>query len=131
MTESRVYVDTSALAALLVHQPESMAMATWLDGTSATLVSTDLLEAELRRVAVRQGIDQSRVTDLLTGVSLAALDRAVYVAAGLLPMATLRTLDALHLAAAMRLGADAMLTYDHRLSDGARAVGITVLTPGR
>lgn len=125
-----VYVDTSALAALLVDQPQSEALLTWLDGTDAELVSTDLLETELRRVAVREGLRQDDVTALLDGVSVAALDRAVYRGAGYLPMPYLRTLDALHLEAAIRLDATAVLTYDRRLADAARTAGLDVYSPG-
>ena len=125
-----VYVDTSALGALLVEQLESDALESWFDQTSDMLVSSDLLEVELRRLAVREGIDQADVTRLLDGVSLAALDRAVYRSAGLLPMPYLRTLDALHLEAAMRLDAAAVLTYDRRLSKAARSVGLRVVAPG-
>lgn len=125
-----VYVDTSALGALLVEQLESDALESWLDQTSDMLVSSDLLEVELRRLAVREGVDQADVTRLLDGVSIAALDRAVYRSAGLLPMPYLRTLDALHLEAAMRLDAAAVLTYDRRLSKAARSVGLRVVAPG-
>ena len=125
-----VYVDTSALGALLVERLESDALENWLDQTSDMLVSSDLLEVELRRLAVREGIDQADVTRLLDGVSLAALDRAVSRSAGLLPMPYLRTLDALHLEAAMRLDAAAVLTYDRRLSKAARSVGLRVVAPG-
>ena len=119
-----VYVDTSALGALLIEQPESNALVEWLDRTADVLVSSDLLETELRRIAVREGIDQGVVTRILDGVGLAALDRAVYRGAGLLPMPYLRTLDALHLDAA------AVLTYDHRLGKAARAAGLQVIAPG-
>ena len=125
-----VYVDTSALGVLLIEQPESNALVEWLDRTADVLVSSDLLETELRRIAVREGIDQGAVTRILDGVGLAALDRAVYRGAGLLPMPYLRTLDALHLEAAMRLDATAVLTYDHRLGKAARAVGLQVIAPG-
>ena len=70
MTSSGVvYVDTSALAALLIDQPESAALLDWLDSTAAELVSSDLLETELRRVAVREGLDQAvpAFLDLLRG----------------------------------------------------------------
>lgn len=131
MTSSPVvYVDTSALAALLIDRPESLALVDWLDKATAMLVSSDLLETELRRIAVREGLDQADVTRLLDGVALAALDRAVYRSAGFLPMPYLRTLDALHLEAAMRLDADAVLTYDHRLGDAARSAGLDVIAPG-
>ncbi|MCT1922443.1 type II toxin-antitoxin system VapC family toxin [Brevibacterium luteolum] len=126
-----VYVDTSALAALLKPEPESESLERWLDDTSATLVSSDLLETELRHVAVRDGLSQTDVTALLDGVALAALDRAVFRNAGFLPMEMLRTLDALHLEAAIRLDADAMLTYDHRLALAAESAGPTVIAPGR
>lgn len=125
-----VYVDTSALGALLIEQPESNALVEWLDQTTDLLVSSDLLETELRRIAVREGIDQGAVTRILDGVGLAALDRAVYRGAALLLMPYLRTLDALHLEAAMRLDVAAVLTYDHRLGEAARAVGLQVIAPG-
>lgn len=126
-----VYVDTSALGALLVDQPESSVLVDWLDQTSAVLVSSDLLETELRRIAVREDLEQSDVSRILDGVGLAALDRAVYRSAGFLPMTYLRTLDSLHLEAALRLDASAVLTYDHRLSEAARSLGLDVISPGR
>lgn len=127
---SLVYVDTSALGELLVEQPETNALVEWLDRTSARLVSSDLLETELRRMAVREGREQSKVASLLDGVSLAALDRATFRSAGLLPMPHLRALDALHLEAAIRLDVDAVLTYDIRLAEAARSAGLDVVAPG-
>lgn len=70
------------------------------------------------------------MTRVLDGVALVALDRAVYGSAGLLPMPNLRTLEALHLEAAMRMDADAVLTYDRRLGEAARSVGLDVIAPG-
>ena len=124
-----VYVDTSALGGLLVAQAETQALVDWLEQTHARLVSSDLLETELRRMAVREGRDQSKVSAILEGVSLAALDRATYRSAGFLPMPNLRTLDALHLEAAIRLDVESVLTYDRRLGEAARAVGLDVIAP--
>ena len=124
-----VYADTSALGALLVAQPDTQALVDWLEHAEVRLVSSDLLETELRRIAVREGREQSKVSEILDGVSLAALDRATYRSAGLLPMRDLRALDALHLEAAIRLDVDAVLTYDRRLGDAAREVGLTVIAP--
>lgn len=124
-----VYADTSALGALLVAQPATAALVDWLEQAQVTLVSTDLLETELRRMAVREGLEQSKVSAILDGVSLAALDRATYRSAGLLPMPALRTLDALHLEAAIRLDVQAVLTYDHRLGEAAKATGLEVIAP--
>lgn len=66
---------------------------------------------------------------VLAGVSIAALDRAVFRSAGVLPMPYLRTLDALHLQAAIRLDAEAVLTYDARMSDACRELGLEVVAP--
>lgn len=126
-----VYVDTSAFGALLIAQDETKALIDWLDSTPARLVSSDLLETELRRMAVREGRDQSKVSSILDGVSLAALDRATYRSAGFFPMPSLRTLDALHLEAAIRLDVQAVLTFDHRLGEAAKVAGLDVIAPGR
>lgn len=126
-----VYVDTSALGALVIDHPHSPALVEWLDSQTSTLVSSDLMETELRRIAVREDIDQAKVTRLLDGVALAALDRAVYRNAGYLPMAYLRAPDALHLEAALRLEVDGVLTYDRRLAEAATAAGLDVISPGQ
>lgn len=70
------------------------------------------------------------MTRILDGVGLAALDWAVYRGAGLLPMPYLRGLEVLHLEAAMRLDATAVLAYGHRLGKATRAAGIQVIAPG-
>jgi predicted nucleic acid-binding protein len=45
---------------------------------------------------------------------------------------TLRSLDAVHLAtAALAAPLEAFVVYDDRLAEAARAVGITVVQPGR
>jgi hypothetical protein len=43
----------------------------------------------------------------------------------------LRSLDALHLAAALEIGdeLEAMVTYDHRLAQDAQTLGISVVAP--
>jgi hypothetical protein len=53
-------------------------------------------------------------------------------AATLAPAGQLRSLDAIHLAAAHLVGSDlsALVTYDRRMADAARAVGLNVETPG-
>lgn len=125
----RVYVDTSAMGLLLMGQPGAVQLSEWLNQEGPELVSSDLLEIELRRVAVREGTDQAEVIELLDGISLASLDRSVFRNAGMLPFSSLRTLDALHLESALRLSADAVLTYDNRLAKAARLLGLDVLAP--
>ena len=125
----RVYADTSAIACLLKAEPHTRAMRLWLEAGKCEVVSSDLLEIELRRLAVRLGRPQGEVTLILRGISLAELNRATLRSASMLPMPYLRTLDAIHLQAALDLESDAVLTYDMRLADAAREVGIEVIAP--
>ena len=46
-----------------------------------------------------------------------------------LPGAGLRSLDALHLGAAIRLEVEAVLTYDVRMAEAATSLGLDVLAP--
>lgn len=52
-------------------------------------------------------------------------------AAGRLPPAELRSLDAIHLATAQQLGEDLarLCTYDDRMGTAAAALGLHVVTP--
>jgi predicted nucleic acid-binding protein len=127
---SRWYVDTSAALKLLVEEVESAALAEAVDGEGPELVSCLLLETELRRVVAREpGLTQAAVTRLLDAVDLFELPPALFVEAGLLPGARLRSLDALHLAAAIRLEVDGVLTYDRRMAEGAESLGMSVVAP--
>ena len=127
-----LYVETSAAAKLLVDEPASSRLAARLDDAvdaDDAILSSTLLETELRRLAVRAELAQSAVTQLLARFDLMEIDRSLYWEAGLLPGPHLRSLDALHLAAALRVGADIMVTYDHRQADAAASAGLPVLTP--
>jgi predicted nucleic acid-binding protein len=127
-----LYVETSAAAKLLVDEPASGRLAARLDDAVAcddAVLSSMLLETELRRLAVRVDLAQTAVTQLLERFDLVETDRSLYREAGLLPGRHLRSLDALHLAAALRVGADVMVTYDHRQADAADAAGLPVLAP--
>jgi uncharacterized protein len=126
-----LYLDTSAAAKLLVEEVESAALATYLDDTvdGQELISSALLETELRRLAIRLDLDQSTVTDLLARVDLVDPPRSLFHEAGLLPGPHVRSLDALHIATALRVDSDIFVAYDARLLDAARAVGLQVHSP--
>lgn len=127
---SRYYLDTSAAAKLLVAEAESTALATELRAGEHELVSSLLLETELRRLAAREpALTQGAVSALLRGVDLHELPPPLFTEAGLLPGAGLRSLDALHLGAAIRLGVAAVITYDRRMAEAAESLGIDVLAP--
>jgi uncharacterized protein len=67
---------------------------------------------------------------LLDRLDLAELPRSLMYEAGLLPGKRLRSLDALHLATALRVEAESMLSYDARQMAAAEAIGMRVLAPG-
>lgn len=126
------YADTSALVKLVVAEAETAALRSWIRAESADLASSDLARTELlravRRVAGDRAVQARAVLDSVTLVSVRA---EMFESAGQLDSATLRTLDALHIASALELGDDlaGLLTYDDRLSDAARSHGIAVVAP--
>ena len=127
-----LYVETSAAAKLLVEEPTSGRLAARLDSavdSDDALLSSMLLETELRRFAVRVDLAQVAVTGLLERFDLVETDRSLYREAGLLLGRHLRSLDALHLATALRVGADVMVTYDRRQAEAAESAGLPVLAP--
>lgn len=122
------YIDSSAAVKLLVEEPESSALVRWLDG-HPQIVGTLLLETEVRRAARRMGVSQSSVTEMLEGITLHDVTPGTFREAGALPGDHLRSLDALHLAAALRLGCRVVVTYDARMAEAARELGFDVVAP--
>jgi predicted nucleic acid-binding protein len=127
---TRWYLDTSAATKLCVLEVGSVALAEAVIAADVELVAGDLLVTELRRATLRRPeIEQTRVTRLLETVTLYRMEPRVFHAAGLLPGPGLRSLDALHLATALQLGVDAVLTYDNRMAAAAREFGLPSLSP--
>ena len=126
----RWYLDTSAAAKLVIDEPESDALADELRRHRPALVACLLLETELRRVAAREpALTQHAVSELLGGVDLYELPPPLFLEAGLLPGPELRSLDALHLAAAIRLEVEAVVTYDVRMTEAAESLGMVTVAP--
>jgi predicted nucleic acid-binding protein len=128
---SAVYVDTSAIARILLEAPDAPAIRLGLTAFDEQ-VSSRLFQVELRRVAFRVGL-AGRAEELLRRVELIPMDDAVLQVAETIQPYTVATLDAIHLATARRLHADnlldAVMTYDTRLAEGARHHGIEVVAP--
>ena len=126
-----VYVDTSAIGRVLLGEPDAPAVLRDLADFDQHVASR-LMRIELRRLALRE--DALEAADrLLDGVALIPLDDAILAASETLLPATVATLDAIHLATALRLAAggmlDTVMTYDRRLADGAAQHGLRVLAP--
>jgi predicted nucleic acid-binding protein len=115
---------------LIVPEPESEALEAAL--ADRVLVSSEVVEVEVLRAARRAGPEAERLVDLnLAQVSLVPLGARIRRAAGTLAPASLRTLDAIHLATALALSdlLDALIGYDGRLLAAARDRGVAVLSP--
>lgn len=122
------YVDTSAAMKLIVDEPESAALAEVL-ATDRRLVASWLLHTELHCAAGRHPRDVrlADVQTVLDTINLVDLTRGDMLAAG--THAPLRSNDAIHLAVAIRLGSDEMVTYDAELADAGNAAGLLILAP--
>lgn len=122
------YLDTSAAMKLVVEEPESAALARAL-AEGRRLVASWLLHTEMHCVAGRHPgeVDREGVQAVLNAVSLADVTRGDLIAAG--THAPLRSNDAIHLAAAIRLGVDEMVTYDEALAKAATSAGLRLIAP--
>lgn len=126
------YIESSAAVKLFVDEPESEALEALcetLADVGEPLVSSALLETELRRAGIRLDVEPAAVVRTLDRVALLDPDRALFHQAGILPGKHLRSADAVHVAAAVRAGATTFLTYDDRQRDAALAVGLVVEAP--
>jgi uncharacterized protein len=131
------YVDSSAFVKLVRDEPESAGLRAFLAG--ADLLCSELVLAEVPR-AIRRAVATDprlpldllleRAGELLDAVALMALDRVLVEAAGALAEPALRTLDAIHLIAAVELSPlDALVTYDERQAAAARLAGLRTVSP--
>ena len=136
-----LYLDASAAVKLIVEEPESAALAVYLTdharprGGQPSIVSSDLLRTEVLAVAGRAGASVDEARTLLRSVHLISLTAAVCDAAGRLGGAVvgpaLGSLDAIHLATALTVVAEieAVVTYDRRLAETARSMGLEAVGP--
>ncbi len=124
------YLDASAFVKTLNVEPESQRLVEWLR-SRPDRASSALLRTEALRAARRYGVEMVSATrEALRGLELLALDEELLDAAGDLPV-NVRSLDAIHLATALALGRDlgAVVTYDERMSRGARELGLEAVSP--
>lgn len=128
----RCYLDSSALAKLVLRERESPNLREYLKKSTMRLTSA-ISEVELCRAAARgpagAGIAARRV---LTVVSQVGVTRDVLKSAATTMPTTLKSLDAIHLATALLVASDldVFVTYDSRLGAAAISAGLTVVQPG-
>ena len=124
------YLDSSAVVKLAVAEPESAALRRFL--RTRQLVSSALAIAEVMRALLPAGAEAlARGRAVLATLELARVnDRVLFLAGALVPD-EIRSLDAIHLATARRLGGDLarLVTYDDGLAAAAKSLGIRVASP--
>ena len=93
-----------------------------------------MLRTEAVRALRRSGNDQlvGKARRMFGALHLLRLDDELLDRAGDLEPPTLRSLDGIHLGAALAIGADlgVFVTYDGRLGEAARGLGLEVQSPG-
>ena len=122
----------SVMVKLVVSEEETAALRTWLAAAEREPVSCDLARTELLRAVRRAAPDRVvQARAVLDSITLMTVTTATFEEAGRFDPTLLRSLDAVHLAAALSLGDDleGIVTYDDRLAEAARANGVSVVSP--
>ena len=126
-----IYLDTSALGRVLLAEPDATAIRSVLDQHDDWW-SSELLVVELRRFAAREGLTDP-AEKLLEEIDLLSVDSDTLQRASRVEPSGVRSLDAIHLDAAIRLTErgkiGSVLTYDHQLQAGCRHHGLDIAAP--
>ncbi len=127
-----VYVDSSALVKLVVEEPESTALRAYLLD-NGPIYASRVAAIELRRAVRRQALPDSvgQAESVLEAVRFIELDEPMTRLAGTAEPPKQRTLDAIHLIAALAIGDEcgAFVSYDAVLNGAAQAAGLVVQAP--
>lgn len=126
-----VYLDSSAIVKLAAREPQSMALRRYLR-RRRPLVSSALARTEVLRALLPGGAEAvARGRSVLQRLDLVRVNDRILNAAGELQPPELRSLDSIHLATALELGRDltVLVTYDERMTTGAKQLGIRTSHP--
>ncbi len=125
------YLDSSALVKLAVEEPESGALRRYLR-RRRPVVASALARTEVLRALLLEGDEAlTRGRAVLARVELIRVNERILTAAAMLRPAQIRSLDAIHLATAQGLATDLarVVTYDERMLDAAKQLGIRTAAP--
>lgn len=132
------YADASALVKAVLEETESRDLRSYFQG--GDLVSCELVLTEVPRALQRATAEDERLSlhsllqrarELINAIALQPLDTGLLIGAGALKAPSLRSLDAIHVVAAVTLyPIDAFVTYDKRQAAAARLAGLRAVAPG-
>lgn len=133
-----VYVDSSALVKRVFAEAESDAVEDALAahvGADDAIVSSSLAWIEVERT-VRTALTDVAAADVggtviaaMAGVGERPITQDVVSLARRIEPRVLRSRDAIHVATAVLLDVDALMTYDDRLAEAARSNSLQVVAP--
>jgi predicted nucleic acid-binding protein len=128
-----IYFDTSALTKRAITEDGSAALESWVAGRPGVAhLSSDIVLVELPRAVMRREPTLLLAAHrLVTQLNTIGLTPALLEVAATLQPPTLRSLDAIHLATALkaRRQLTAFVTYDKRLRQIATDSGLPVVAP--
>ncbi len=128
-----VYLDASALVKLVVEETETRSLRDALRSCRPRITCGLAWVEVVRSVRADGDAAVERAETLLARLDVLALRPALLADAARIEPRVLRSLDAIHVAAALRVAEviDAVVTYDDRMVDAVVDCGLSVLTPGR
>jgi uncharacterized protein len=123
-----LYLDASAITKLVVDERESSALERLVAGKALATSRVAVVEVTKAVARADPGADAWGV---LSRMAFVELDADLVRLAGATGGPSLRALDAIHVASALRLVRviEALVTYDDRQADAARAAGLAVVQP--
>ena len=125
------YIDSSAIIKLIVAEKESPDLKNY--------ISDGLLTSEIARVEVLRTVTMNAPDFVASAKKVLGALNTVDINASILYMAedfgsevSLRTLDAIHVATALSVRdvIEGVITYDKGMSKDAKALGLSVVSPG-
>ncbi|NDL57049.1 type II toxin-antitoxin system VapC family toxin [Phytoactinopolyspora mesophila] len=126
-----IYLDSSAIIKLVVRESESAALRQYLR-RRRPLVSSALARTEVVRALLPAGEKAVAAgRKVLRRIDVVRISNGILDDAATLRPDEVRSLDAIHLATAFRLGEDlgALVTYDERMAEAAKQSGHRVVMP--
>lgn len=129
---TKAYFDSSAIVKLGHLESESDALIDYLTDAQVSAATSVIADVEVRRSLERLRALGADPREHVQGFFLIDLNRDIRNRSVALKPATLRSMDAIHLATALEIdGGLDFVTYDDRLAAAAREEGLRVVQPGR